>query len=61
MTAPRGPTRIAVITPELNLVQFSSGNGDGGYPVFVGYDAFRRPTCLVVDFYLLHMDWPGPS
>jgi hypothetical protein len=40
-------------------VQFSSGNGDGGYPVIVGYDAAERPTRVVVDLYLLHLDWPG--
>jgi hypothetical protein len=43
---------------DLNLAYFSSGVGDGGYPVFVGYDAADRPTRIVVDFYLLHLDWP---
>jgi hypothetical protein len=47
------------LAPGVNLVEFSSGNGDGGYPVFVGYDASGRPTRVVVDFYLLHLDWPG--
>jgi hypothetical protein len=42
----------------VNLVEFSSGAGDGGYPVFVGYDAAGNPTRVVVDFYLLHLDWP---
>lgn len=42
----------------VNLVEFSSGNGDGGYPVFVGYDAAGAPTRVVVDFYLLHLAWP---
>ena len=46
------------IAGELNLAHFSSGIGDGGYPVFIGYDAADRPTRVVVDFYLVHLDWP---
>jgi hypothetical protein len=42
----------------LELAYFSSGAGDGGYPVYVGYDADGRPTRVVVDFYLLHLAWP---
>jgi hypothetical protein len=51
-------TEVAVDGP-VNLVHFSSGVGDGGYPVLVGYDAADRPTRIVVDFLLLHLDWPG--
>ena len=47
------------LTPEANLAYFSSGVGDGGYPVFVGFDAEGNPTRVVVDFYLLHLSWPG--
>jgi hypothetical protein len=47
------------ITPETNLVQFSSGVGDGGYPVYIGFDAAGEPTRVVVDFYILHLAWPG--
>jgi uncharacterized protein DUF4241 len=46
------------LTPETNLVRVSSGVGDGGYPVYVGYDAAGEPTRVVVDFYLLHLSWP---
>ena len=46
------------LTPELNLAYFSSGVGDGGYPVYVGFDAQGKPTRVVVDFYLLHLAWP---
>ncbi|HEX5578126.1 MAG TPA: DUF4241 domain-containing protein [Candidatus Limnocylindria bacterium] len=42
----------------LNIVRFASGYGDGGYPVFIGYDAQGQPTRVVVDFLLLHLDWP---
>jgi hypothetical protein len=42
----------------LNLALFSSGTGDGRYPVFVGFDAGGRPTRVVVDFLLLHLKWP---
>ena len=51
-------TELAV-AGDVNLAHFSSGVGDGGYPVFVGYDAADRPTRIVVDFFLLHLDWPG--
>ena len=47
------------VTPETNLAYFSSGMGDGGYPVYVGYDAAGKPTRVVVDFLLLHLAWPG--
>ena len=47
------------LTPETNLVRVSSGIGDGGYPVYVGYDADGNPTRVVVDFLLLHLGWPG--
>jgi hypothetical protein len=46
------------LTPETNLVQVSSGVGDGGYPVYIGFDAHGKPTRVVVDFYLLHLSWP---
>ena len=47
------------LTPDTNLVRVSSGNGDGGYPVYVGYDAAGNPTRVVVDFLLLHLAWPA--
>ena len=47
------------LTPDTNLVRVSSGIGDGGYPVYVGYDAAGNPTRVVVDFLLLHLAWPG--
>ena len=46
------------VQDELNIAYFSSGFGDGGYPVFIGYDAQDRPTCIVADFYVVHLDWP---
>ena len=47
------------LTPEANLVRVSTGIGDGGYPVYVGYDAAGNPTRVIVDFLLLHLAWPG--
>ena len=47
------------LTPTLDLAMVTSGNGDGGYPVWIGRDAAGAPTRVVVDFYLLHLDWPG--
>lgn len=49
-------TTVAV-DGDINLAHFTSGVGDGGYPVLVGYDAADRPTRIVVDFLLLHLDW----
>jgi hypothetical protein len=46
------------IQGEINLAYFSSGVGDGGYPGYIGYDAEDRPTQIVVDFLLVHLDWP---
>jgi hypothetical protein len=47
------------LTPETNLIRVSSGVGDGGYPVYVGFDALGNPTRAVIDFLLLHLAWPG--
>jgi uncharacterized protein DUF4241 len=41
----------------VNLVHFNSGFGDGGYPVFIGYDEANAPTQIVVDFFVVHLDW----
>jgi hypothetical protein len=47
------------LAPGLDLTYLTSGVGDGGYPVYVGFDAGGRPTRVVVDFYLLHLAWPA--
>jgi Protein of unknown function (DUF4241) len=47
------------LRPGVNLFNLSSGVGDGVYPVFIGLDASGRPTRVVVDFLLLHLDWPS--
>lgn len=36
-----------------NVVAFSSGWGDGGYPSFFGYDATDQPVCVITDFCVL--------
>lgn len=36
-----------------NVVAFSSGWGDGGYPSFFGYDATDQPVCVITDFGVL--------
>lgn len=40
-------------TDGLNLIAFSSGYGDGGYPSYFGIDAKGEACCLVTDFFLL--------
>jgi hypothetical protein len=47
------------LAPDTNLVRVSSGNGDGGYPVQIGYDESDNPTRIVIDFLLLDLGWPG--
>jgi hypothetical protein len=47
------------IDGDLNMVYLGAGYGDGGYPVFVGFDTAGQPTQVVVDFYVVHLDWPG--
>jgi hypothetical protein len=46
------------IDDTLNMVLFSTGYGDGGYPLFVGLDANGKPTRFVIDFLIIHLDWP---
>jgi hypothetical protein len=48
------------LTPETNLVRVSTGVGDGGYPVYVGFDGAGNPTRVVMDFLLLHLVWTAP-
>ena len=48
----------AGIEGSVNMVMTSAGVGDGGYQVFLGYDAADLPTRVVVDFALVHLDWP---
>ncbi|MEA2171140.1 MAG: hypothetical protein QOF76_4440 [Solirubrobacteraceae bacterium] len=43
---------------DLDAVFFSTGFGDGVYPVYVGLDAAGTPTQVVVDCRLLHLAWP---
>lgn len=42
---------------QVNLALFTSGLGDGSYPVYAGFDTAARPTRIVVDFLLLHFKW----
>ena len=49
----------SAIDADTNLVLFSTGYGDGGYPVFVGLDADGKPTRFVIDFLLIHLAWPA--
>ena len=51
-------TEVA-IDGDLNQVMFGTGHGDGGYPLLVGLDGEGRPVRFVLDFYVLHLDWPG--
>ena len=46
------------ITGGLDLAMFRSGYGDGGYDVWVGLDADGKPTRFVIDFTIVHLDWP---
>jgi hypothetical protein len=43
------------LSPQTNLVRVSTGVGDGGYPVYVGFDVAGNPTRVVMDFLLLHL------
>jgi hypothetical protein len=39
---------------------FTTGYGDGGYGVYVGLDKDGKPTQFVIDFAIVHLDWPVP-
>lgn len=43
-----------------DLAMFTSGYGDGGYDVYVGLDRDDKPTRVVIDFAIVHLDWPAP-
>jgi hypothetical protein len=43
----------------LNQILFSTGAGDGGYPLLAGFDSEDRPVRFVADFLLMHLRWPG--
>ena len=47
------------IGERLNQVLFSTGAGDGGYPLLAGFDKRGRPVRFVADFLLMHLRWPG--
>jgi hypothetical protein len=40
-----------------NIIGFSTGFGDGGYPVVVGDDAEGRPASIVIDHVVVPWDW----
>ena len=42
----------------LDMAIFTTGNGDGGYQVYVGLDADGKPTRFVMDFAIVHLGWP---
>jgi Protein of unknown function (DUF4241) len=42
-----------------NVIEFSTGLGDGGYALYVGLDTNGRATRFVLDCGLLHLAWPA--
>jgi hypothetical protein len=40
-------------TTGANIIAFSSGEGDGGYATYVGYDNNNAIVCFTTDFALL--------
>ena len=58
LTAHDGLVTESPIGDGLDMVTFSSGLGDGQYDVYVGVDSSGRPTRYVLDFQLLHLEWP---
>ena len=59
LTAHDNHVTEAAIDGDLNQVVFSTGSGDGGYPLLAGLDAEGRPARFVLDFLLIHLNWPG--
>ena len=52
-------TRILPLGERTDAIQFSTGAGDGGYPLYVGLDAQGRAARFVLDFGLIHLAWHG--
>jgi hypothetical protein len=42
-----------------NVIGFSTGYGDGGYPVFVGHDADGRVASVLIDLLVVPWRWLG--
>lgn len=42
-----------------NMVAFTSGWGDGGYPTYIGYDSDDKVVCFVTDFGVVPMEDSG--
>jgi len=61
MTAHRTGVGLAEVDDDTNIAVFETGLGDGGYGIYVGFDAVGRPTQFVLDCGLIHFDWPKPE
>jgi hypothetical protein len=42
-----------------NVIGFSTGYGDGGYPVYTGFDAQGRVASVVIDLLVVPWRWLG--
>jgi hypothetical protein len=50
-------TTTSALPGGTDMVLFSTGFGDGIYPLFVGLDADGRPARYVLDFRVLRLRW----
>jgi hypothetical protein len=46
------------LAPDRTMAITSSGTGDGSYPIHIGFADDGSPTAVVLDFYLLKLEWP---
>jgi hypothetical protein len=51
----------AIVWEQAGLVAFSTGFGDGRYPVFVGFSTAGRPVTVLVDCEILPWPAAGPA
>jgi len=49
----QGAIGIPTADPDLNIIVFKCGMGDGSYPVWIGRAASQEPVCFVADLELL--------
>ncbi len=58
LTAHDDTVTVVPIGDGLDMALFTTGYGDGGYPVHIGLDADGKPTRFVIDFAIVHLAWP---
>jgi hypothetical protein len=52
-TGAQGAADVSTADPDLNIIMFKCGMGDGSYPVWIGRATSQDPVCFLADLELL--------